>query len=58
MYIYRLVSVLIIGAYLLSPAIIDNWINPETDWYRPYILWALLIILAAWLERQGRNDEF
>lgn len=57
MYIYRLLSILIIGLYLLSPALINDWGNTETAWYRPFVLWFGLILLAAWLEHKRGNDE-
>ncbi len=58
MYIYRLISVLVIGTYLLSPVVIDSWADADKSWYRPFVIWLLLILLAAWLEYRRRRDEF
>lgn len=58
MYIYRLVFLLILGVYIFSPVIMDWWIAPGSAWYRPYIIWALIIALAYWLEQKRGPHEF
>ena len=45
MYIYRLVLLLVVGIYLFSPAIMDWWIDATGAWYRPYLLWLILIVV-------------
>lgn len=57
MYIYRLLSILIIGLYLLSPELIKDWGDAEATWYRPFAFWFGLILLAAWLEHKRSNNE-
>ncbi|MCL6417341.1 hypothetical protein MIB92_16905 [Aestuariirhabdus sp. Z084] len=57
MYIYRLVTLLVIGIYLFSPAIMDWWIRSSVDWYAPWILWLILIIVCLLLQRQRSSDE-
>lgn len=57
MYIYRLVLILVVGIYLFSPAIMDWWINTNTSWYRPYLLWLILIIVTFFLQSQSDPDE-
>lgn len=54
MHIYRLVLLLVIGIYLFSPAIMNWWTANADPWYRPYILWLVLIGLTVLL--QGRRD--
>ncbi|MCC6200444.1 MAG: hypothetical protein IT466_06705 [Moraxellaceae bacterium] len=49
MYIDRLVLLFIVGAYLLSPSIIEWWSDGGTAWYRPYLIWLGLIILSYWI---------
>ncbi|WP_198939370.1 hypothetical protein [Motiliproteus sp. MSK22-1] len=57
MYIYRLVSTIVIGTYLLSPIIVDSWADADKSWYRPFVFWFLLIATTAWLEyRRGQNE--
>lgn len=57
MYIYRLVSALIVGLYLLSPLLIDDWASSEQAWYSPFLPWLLLILMAAALEFKRGQDE-
>ncbi|GAA6132761.1 MAG TPA: hypothetical protein ENH72_08570 [Pseudomonas sabulinigri] len=57
MYIYRLVLLLVIGIYLFSPAIMDWWIEPQGAWYRPYVLWLILIIAGMLLQSPKDADE-
>ncbi len=46
----RLVILLLLVAYIFSPSLI-NWIlNPEGAWYRPYIIWVLVIAIAFGLQ--------
>lgn len=56
MYLYRLVFVLLLGLYLLSPILIDTWADTETFWLRPFVIWLLVILLIAWLEQKRNND--
>lgn len=58
MYIYRLVFLLVFGIYLVSPIVMDWWLAPESTWYRPYLIWAAVIIVAALLESRKNTDEF
>jgi O-antigen/teichoic acid export membrane protein len=58
MYIYRLVLLLVVGIYLFSPAIMDWWIDPNGAWYRPYLLWLILIVVTFILQSQKDADEF
>lgn len=57
MYIYRLVLLLVIGIYLFSPAIMDWWIQPDDAWYRPYVLWLILVIAGILLQSPKDADE-
>jgi hypothetical protein len=54
MYVYRLVFLLILAIYLFSPVIMEWWIGPQSAWYRPYLIWAIIIAIAFWLERKTR----
>ena len=57
MQIHRLVLLMAVGIYLFSPAIMAWWANPESAWYRPYLLWLILILLTFLLQRQNDADE-
>lgn len=57
MYIDRLILLFVVGAYLLSPVIIDGWRSSGAAWYHPYTVWALLIALGFWIARnRDLND--
>ena len=42
MYVDRLIALFVVGAFLLSPLIIDWWSEGGSAWYRPYTIWAML----------------
>jgi len=58
MHFYRLLIVLLIGSYLLAPILEDWWAEGSASWYRPFIIWGVLILFAAILEWRRRYDEF
>ena len=51
------VLLLVVGIYLFSPAIMDWWIEPTGAWYRPYLLWLILIVVTFILQSQRDADE-
>jgi hypothetical protein len=57
MHIYRLVLLLVVGIYLFSPAIMAWWADAESVWYRPYLLWLILILVTFLLQSQNDADE-
>lgn len=57
MYLYRLVFLLILAIYVFSPVIMDWWIDPGSSWYRPYLIWFTIIVLAVWLEQRRDKHE-
>ncbi len=42
----RLLVLFLLIAYIFSPTLFTWMINPEGSWYRPYIIWAMLIVVA------------
>ncbi|WP_211825455.1 hypothetical protein [Kistimonas asteriae] len=58
MYLHRLVLLLVIGIYLFSPAIMQWWIESAEGWYRPWILWFILIVAGFLLQTRRGQDEF
>jgi hypothetical protein len=51
----RLVILLLLIAYIFSPTLL-NWIlDPEGAWYRPFIAWILVIILAFVVQIKRKN---
>ncbi|MDI5933285.1 hypothetical protein QLQ85_01975 [Halomonas sp. M4R5S39] len=57
MYVYRLMLFLVFGGYLLSPLLMSGWANPGVAWYRPFLIWGVLIALTVWLEQKRKLDE-
>ena len=58
MYIYRLFLILVVSMYLFSPAIMQWWTAADSVWYRPYLLWLILIAVTFVLQSQKETDEF
>ncbi len=58
MYIDRLILIFIIGGYIVSPAIMEWSSTPGGAWYRPYMIWALLIGIGFWVTRSKDLDDF
>lgn len=50
----RLIILLLLVAYIFSPTLFGWIANPDGHWYRPYILWALVIVIA-YLSQFGKN---
>jgi uncharacterized membrane protein len=57
MYINRLL-LLFAGVVLIFFPAIETWmLNSETAWYRPYLLWLLVVVGAHWNQRSRYPDE-
>ncbi|QTF92576.1 hypothetical protein [Halomonas sp. BM-2019] len=57
MYVYRILMFLVLGGYLLSPLLMSGWASPGVAWYRPFLIWGVLIALTLWLEQKRKLDE-
>jgi len=51
----RLVILLLLIAYIFSPTLFDWIINPDGAWYRPYIVWVMVIIIAFIMQIRRKN---
>ncbi|HSC67660.1 MAG TPA: hypothetical protein VLC79_08215 [Cellvibrio sp.] len=55
----RLVILLLLVAYIFSPSLFNWIINPEGAWYRPYIVWVVVIVIAFVMQiRRKKYHEF
>lgn len=55
----RLVILLLLVAYIFSPSLFNWIINPEGAWYRPYIVWVIVIVIAFVMQiRRKKHHEF
>lgn len=52
---HRLLILLLLVTYIFSPTIYAWVINPSGSWYRPFIIWAVLVVAAYFF--QGRNEN-
>ncbi len=51
----RLVILLLLVAYIFSPSLF-NWIlDPQGAWYRPYIVWVGVIVIAFAMQTRRKN---
>lgn len=53
----RLLLLLVLAALLLLPGLIDWWLFSRYHWLTPFLIWALLILLAAVAEWRHRHHE-
>jgi uncharacterized membrane protein len=57
MYINRALLV-VVGVVLIFFPAIEGWvISSQTAWYRPYLLWLLVVVAAYWNQRTRYPDE-
>lgn len=51
----RLVILLLLVAYIFSPSLFNWIINPEGAWYRPFIVWVVVIVIAFVMQIRRKN---
>lgn len=51
-----LILLLLVG-YVFSPTVFTWMINPSGAWYRPFILWFVLILLALIIQLRRKFDD-
>jgi hypothetical protein len=54
----RPLILLLLVFYVFSPTLFNWMINPSGSWYRPYIIWAVVIVLAYVVQGRRGSDEF
>jgi hypothetical protein len=47
---------LILVAFMLSPSIVDWATNPQPIWYKPFILWAMVVLAAYVIQRRKKSS--
>lgn len=43
--------------FLLLPPFATWWATAGLAWYAPYLIWGLIILLAAWLQTRSRHHD-
>ncbi len=57
MYINRALLLLLAVVMVFLPAAIEWVMAAGAAWYRPYLLWSLLILLGLWMDRRVFRDD-
>lgn len=57
MYIHRGLLLVIIIAFVFSPVILDWMSSNPAAWYRPYMAWLVMIVLAYGAQRYALHRE-
>lgn len=53
----RLLLLLTLAALLLAPELLDWWLFQSGYWLTPFLIWSLLILIAATIEWRHRHHE-
>ena len=57
MYINRAL-LLVVGVVLIFFPAVESWmVSYESTWYRPYLIWLMVIVAAYWNQRTRYPDE-
>lgn len=56
MYIPRSVLLFILAAYIFSPTVFSWMLTPNGSWFRPYLIWAA-VVLATLVLQWGRRES-
>ncbi|MBX2857375.1 MAG: hypothetical protein KTR17_01830 [Cellvibrionaceae bacterium] len=51
------VLLFLLVVYVLFPSLVDWIIDAEAGWYRPYIFWSGLVIVAYILQRRDSSHD-
>lgn len=57
MYDYRLGLLLLVGVYLISPIMLDWWLDTSNAWYRPFAFWFILLLCFIWLNNKQQHHD-
>ncbi|WP_202410443.1 hypothetical protein [Pseudomaricurvus sp. HS19] len=52
----RYLILLLLVAYIFSPTLFTWMINPEGAWYRPYLIWAMLVVAAFFYHSRKKHQ--
>jgi hypothetical protein len=47
----------VLVAYIFSPTLYGWVINPAGAWYKPYIIWAMVIVLAYIMQNRSKSHD-
>lgn len=52
----RPLILLILAVYIFSPTLFTWMVHPNGAWYRPYIIWAGVIVIAFLFQTRSRSN--
>lgn len=52
----RPLVLLLLVLYILSPSLFSWMVSPQAAWYRPYIIWVLIIVIAFLLQDRSQSN--
>ncbi|NHN37055.1 hypothetical protein G8764_07110 [Pseudomaricurvus alcaniphilus] len=52
----RLLLLLLLVTYIYLPTLLGWMTNPEGGWYRPFIIWVMLIAAAFIVQKRNRSN--
>lgn len=53
----RLVILLLLIGYIFSPTLFTWIVNPEGAWYRPFVIWLLVIVIAFVIQLRRKKSS-
>ncbi|WP_075184941.1 hypothetical protein [Teredinibacter haidensis] len=54
----RPLLLLLLMVYIFSPTLLSWVIHPDGGWYRPYLIWLLIIVIAYFIQdRKPQQDK-
>jgi len=53
----RPLLLLLLAAYIFAPTFFNWVIKPEGGWYRPYIIWLIVVVVAYLLQDKKQPQD-
>ncbi|MGB0721031.1 MAG: hypothetical protein ACPGU7_01435 [Gammaproteobacteria bacterium] len=56
-YFDSIVLLALFAIFLFASPLVEWWSDSERPWFLPYLLWGLVILIAAWIQIRHRDHE-
>lgn len=53
----RVILLFVFALFLLVSPLLGWWASDHSPWYLPYLLWLVLILFGAWVQRGHPTDD-
>ncbi len=57
MYINRSLLLVLVVVLVFVPPLLEWTTSGGVAWYRPYLLWSLLVLLGCWMQLRHSPDD-